>query len=490
MQRIAEATAGGVPAFESALEKEARKEALLKNYSKFCQHYFAEYCSSPMAPFHTSTVHYLKRTWNKVMLLQWSREFGKSVHANFMYPIYQLLRGELSGFIGYSANQDLAMRLMMDMKIALEANAKIIYDYGLQKSGKWEMDQFVTTGGIGFYAFGTDQTVRGTRFGHRRPNMASVDDLNDMRTLKNDKLSREKYERVKEDLMPALSTERWQLLIPQNKFHRNTVTALFEHDLELKGKVYVSKVNLMDDKGKSNWPKHITTEQAQDKVQAMGYLSSQREFFNNPIEEGQIFKRDHIKWGKRLPWNQYDHLVSYTDPSYRNNQKSDYKATLLIGRKGSDYHMLRARVDKVSTETMFIWCYDFDEEVGDPALIRHYMEANFIQDMHFKALDPLEKRYGRRLRIMGDDRSKPDKFQRISSLEPLFTFGKIIFDKTQQDDPGMNRLINQLLAFEKGSNINDDGPDAMEGGIFKLDQLVIKSQPPVFVKRSKSKFAF
>lgn len=490
MQRIAESSAKGVSAFESQADKDARVEKLLKDYEAFCMYYFSEYCTSTFGEFHKRTVRKLSKSWNIIALLQWSREFGKSVHANMMYPIWQLMRGELTGFIGYSANEDLAVRLLMDAKVNLEANAKLINDFGPQRGGKWEMDQFVTRKGIGFYAFGVDQTVRGTRFGSRRPNIASVDDLNDMRTLKNDRLSREKFERVKEDLMPALLTKRWQLLIPQNKFHRNAVTAIFEQEAELKSKVYISKANLLNEAGKSSWPQHISTEEAKDKIQAMGHLSSQREFFNNPIEEGTIFKREYIRYAKRLPWNSYDHLVSYTDPSYRNNQKSDYKACLLIGKKAGLYTVLRARVDRVSIEQMFEWCYAFDEEVGDPGAIRHYMESNFIQDMHFKALEPLAKKHGRRLRVIGDDRAKPDKFQRVSSLEPLFTNPRIFFDQTQKEDPGMVRLISQLLAFERGSNMNDDGPDALEGGITKIDMLAMTTVKPAYIQRSKSKFSF
>ena len=110
--------------------------------------------------------------------------------------------------------------------------------------------------------------------------------------------------------------------------------------------------------------------------------------------------------------------------------------------------------------------------------------------MHFKALEPLAKEKGRRLRVSGDMRAKPDKFQRVSSLEPLFVNGLIEFDQTQQNAPGMIMLVDQLCAFEKGSSVNDDGPDALEGAIYKLDEMQALSVPPVSVVRKKSKFAY
>lgn len=489
MQRIAEATASGVNAYESESEKAARIQKLLNNYEQFCYYYFPNYCSAKMAKFQKQSAKYLAKNWNQVALIQWFREGAKSTHYNCMYPIWQLMRGELTGMMGGSANEDLAIRLMMDIKANLEGNQRLINDFGEQKSyGNWEMDKFVTNQGIGFFAFGANQSPRGTRFGHRRPNYGTIDDLNDKKSLKNDAISREQFEWVKEDFMAALSTKRWQLVIPQNKFHKNTVTALFEADHEVK--TYISRVNMLNDAGESNWPEYFSTDECKAKIQSVGHLSAQREYFNNPVEEGTVFKRENIHFVKRLPWKNYDALVQYSDPSYKNNQKSDYKATVLIGKKGREFHILKVFLDRVSITDMFLWCYELDALVEDRALIRHWMEANFIQDMHFKALEPLEKDKGYRLRISGDQRAKPDKFQRISSLEPLFENGLIKFSQSEKDNPHMNRLIDQFLGFEKGSNINDDGPDAVEGAIYKLEEMTVQAQPPIFVQRKRSRFAF
>lgn len=489
MQRIADSTASGINPYENPEEKEARKNKLLNCYEEFCYWYFPNYCIGKMGKFQINTNRYLDRHWNLIALIQWAREFAKTTHYNCFRPIWLLMRGELTGMMGGSANEDLAVRLLMDIKANLEANQRIIADFGEQRGyGTWEMDRFVTNKGIGFYAFGHTQSPRGTRFGHRRPNYGTIDDLNDKKTLKNDKISREQYEWVKEDFMAALSTKRWQLVIPQNKFHKNCVTALFEADHEVK--TYLSRVNMLNEQGQSNWPEYLSTAECQAKIKSLGHISSQREFFNNPIQEGTVFKRDYIQYVKRLPWKSYDCLVQYTDPSYKNNQKSDYKATILIGKKAREFHVLKVYLEQVSISDMFLWCYELDDLVGDRAIIRHYMEASFIQDMHLKALDPLEITKGYRLRISGDLRAKPDKYQRVSSLEPLFQNGNIKFNAAEKDNPHMIRLIDQLLGFEKGSNLNDDGPDALEGAIYKAEEMTIQSQPPSMIKRKRSRFAY
>jgi predicted phage terminase large subunit-like protein len=128
--------------------------------------------------------------------------------------------------------------------------------------------------------------------------------------------------------------------------------------------------------------------------------------------------------------------------------------------------------------------------VGDTSAVRHFMEANFIQDMHLRELQPLAQEKGRPLRLSGDTQVKGDKFQRVSSLQPLFENGFIKFSQSEKDDPDMLKFIDQLLGFEKGSNLNDDGPDALHGAISKIEEITVMSVPPIFTQKRVSRHAY
>ena len=67
-------------------------------------------------------------------------------------------------------------------------------------------------------------------------------------------------------------------------------------------------------------------------------------------------------------------------------------------------------------------------------------------------------------------RKKKDKFFRIEALQPLFERGLVVFNQAERDSEGMRVLVEQLLMFERGSRVNDDAPDALEGGIFLLNR--------------------
>src|SRR6185437_166378 len=79
------------------------------------------------------------------------------------------------------------------------------------------------------------------------------------------------------------------------------------------------------------------------------------------------------------------------------------------------------------------------------------------------------KRTGRKIPVSPDHRKKPDKFMRIESLlEPLHRNGDLYFNKDELDNPHMQRLVDQFIAFAPGSRCHDDGPDAVEGAIWKI----------------------
>ena len=72
--------------------------------------------------------------------------------------------------------------------------------------------------------------------------------------------------------------------------------------------------------------------------------------------------------------------------------------------------------------------------------------------------------------MIGDKRKKPDKFQRVEAVSPLWERGFVWYDDTQKDDPDMLAGIDQTLAFEKGMRGHDDAPDADEGAIWILQR--------------------
>ena len=217
----------------------------------------------------------------------------------------------------------------------------------------------------------------------------------------------------------------------------------------------------------------------------MGYTSFQREMMNNPITEGSVFKHDWIKWTKPLPYSKYDYLVCYCDPSFKGSSKNDYKAIKLWGKKGTDLHHLAAFVRQCSVAEMVRWFYDLYERIQESnAICEFYIEANFLQDILLDEFTREGKVRGYQLPIRADKRKKPDKFQRIEAISPLWERGFVFYNQILRNDPDMMAGLEQTLAFEKGMSGHDDAPDADEGAIYILQQRTrVRTFKPSYGRR-------
>ena len=455
---------------ESAGDRKKRIKYLLGNYEAFCLYYFPEYCFAPFGWFHKIYPAEVAANPFNIYLEQYSREFAKSTHFLLFVPLFLKAGGTLNGMILGSITHDAAAEKLADLQANLQANQRYINDFGEQKTyGNWEEGIFKTKDDVAFYGFGKGQSPRGTKFKWKRPDYGAIDDLNDARQLKNEVIANEDKRWVLEELKPALWIKRWWLVILQNKFNARNVTALLEADEEIA--TVVHRVDMLDANGNSNWPENFSNEDAEALrlTEGNGFI---RERMNTPLEEGKVFKEEWMPWVTMLKYSQYDSiLVHYLDPSYRGNDKSDYKAWVLIAKKGLEIHILKAWVERTTSKEMWEYAYDLDTTVGEKGTILHVMESGFIQeDIHGKELDRVAKDRKYYLRCRFDTRDKPDKFQRIESMQPLFQRGLIKFNVAEKTNPGMIRLRTQLLGFEKGQSINDDGPDALEGAIWIVDR--------------------
>lgn len=462
----------GINLYESAGDKKKRIAGLLKDYIAFCWYYFPEYCFALFATFHKDIQKDIYGIPNNIFLEQWSRGFAKSTHFGLFLPLFIKFNDQLNGMMVGSYNEKMAAEKLADVQANLQYNQRIINDFGVQFSyGNWEDGNFKTRDDVGFYAFGKGQSPRGTRFKWKRPNYGIVDDLNDARQLKNDAIAKEDKEWVLEEMKPALWTRKWWLVIAQNKFNDNAVTALLENDEEIK--TITHRINIVNDKGESNWPENPDfSKEAIDDLQATEGAGFIRERMNTPFVEGAEFKAEWMEqWITPLAWHKYDSLIHYLDPSYKSTEKSDYKFWVLLGKTGKYYDILGAWGERTTSKNMWEHAYDVDDEVGDYSLIHHSMEANFIQeDWHKKELERVEEEKCRALRINYDRRAKGDKHERVLTLTPLFQRGFMRFNILEKASTGMKLLRTQLLAFERGSRINDDGPDALEGAVWMCDR--------------------
>lgn len=461
---------------ESIADRLRRIERARKDYAFFVNYYFPHYTTDPKtgkhtdcAPFHISAARKIRAERNLKAVFKWARGHAKSTHMDIMIPLWLKCQEtrEINVMLLVGKSNDNANTLLGDIQAELQYNRRYIHDFGQQyNAGSWEQGRFVTADGCAFFALGRGQSPRGMRYRNNRPDYIVIDDLDDDELCENEARVSRLTDWVKEALFGTLDGGRGRFIMVGNLISKNSVLAR----IAATEGVYVSQVNAINIKGDVAWASKWTREEIRAQEQFMGYRSFQKEMMNNPITEGAVFRADWIRWKKMLPLSRYDHLVAYCDPSFKGSTQNDYKAIQLWGKAGTELHHIDAFVRQCSVAEMVRWFYDLHERIPPEVICDYYIEANFLQDILLDEFTREGEIRGYQLPIRADYRKKPDKFQRIEAVSPLWERGFVWYNAAKQTDKDMQAGLDQTLAFEKGSRAHDDAPDADEGAIYILQK--------------------
>lgn len=454
---------------ETPKQKADRIERLEKdgNDEEWFKYYFPHYYYSEPAPFH-------KRATKRVIynpefyeVRPWSRELAKS--ARTMMEVLKLVKTKKkSNVLLVSNNKDNAEELLAPYKLELEVNQRLINDYGIQVGASvWTSNKFITRDGDSFRAIGAGQSPRGSRNEEKRPDVILVDDIDTDQDCRNEEMIKQRWNWIEQALIGTRSISNPLLVI----FCGNIIADYSCITEAIKKADYAEVINIRDKNGKSTWPAKNTEEMIDRVLSKISYASAQKEYFNNPIKEGTVFKE--MAYKPARPLREYSLLVCYTDPSFKDSKKNDFKATVLVGKWKDEYHVIKAFVDQTTTAKMIDWHYHiYDFVKGFTCYF--FIEQVFLQDVFIKEFYEAGKAKGATIPIAGDERNKGDKYTRIESLlEPLHRNGKLFLNEREKATNGMKTLEDQFLAFAPGSRAHDDAPDAVEGGIWVLNTKMV-----------------
>lgn len=461
VQNVISSTATDI--YETLTEQRERMLKLEADAEAWFLYYFPKYAFATPAPFHIAATRRVLENpeWYEVRM--WSRELAKSTRT-MMEVLYLCMTGKKKYVLLISNSLDNAERLLMPYRANLEYNQRLIRDYGKQQiPGKWQAAEFTTSGNVTFRALGAGQSPRGTRHEEARPDVILFDDVDTDINCRNPELIARKWKWIEEAAIGTRSiSQPTTIVFCGNRIATDCcvqrATQLADH---------VDEINIRDAQGRSSWPQKNSELDIDRVLSQKSYAAAQKEYFNNPITEGSIFKEMAYKPARAI--SEYELLVCYTDPSFKDTKKNDYKATVLTGKWRGEYHIIKCYLEQTTTARMIEWHYTIMDIVGQRGCY-YYMEQVFLQDILLREFYDYGKNKGKVVPINGDKRNKPDKFTRIESLlEPLHRNGKLFLNERERHNPHMLRLAEQFLALSPGSRAHDDGPDAVEGAIWIIN---------------------
>lgn len=476
---------------ESHADQELRKAACLSVYNNFVKTYFPVYADSDCADFHIDLAYTIVKKKrpvsdpNLVAVAEWPREHAKSVHVDIIIPMWMIAHGKLNGMILMGKNEDDASNLLGDIQAQLQFNSLFIHDFGDQYNfGDWQTGDFTTKSGIRFLAIGRDQSPRGARKGQRRPNYASVDDVDDDELVNNQKRVKKIVERIMGALFFALDTRGATLVIAGNRIHAQSVLAHIVGDIKpgapIRKDIYHSKVFAIDPKtGQPAWHQRYTKELIESKVAKAGIAVGRKEFFHENHVEGSIFKDGLFHWKEPKSFDRYKIIIGYFDPSFENKPTSDFKAVRVWGgyetaQKGWEKHCLKSFVRQCEIVKAFEFMSAYEDGLPGGAGVLWYVEKQFfnrpIQDALYAHNLTRQRQCKKTLVVITDARQKEAKYIRMVKMEPAYTNGEVFYNVHELYNPDMITGNNQLKGIEPGYQSPDDSPDADEGAWYYLDQ--------------------
>ncbi len=485
---------------ETPIQKRKKRLQLERNYVEWFEFMFPQYAKVPCAKFHKKMAKLIIENDICSLLAEIYRSGAKSVHLCMGIPLYLYVTGKLKFMLLVGQTDLKAKKLISDIQIQLTYNKKFIHYYGRKfKYGSWAEGDFTTIDGVKFTAMSIGQSPRGLREGNQRPDYIAIDDVDTKERCNSDERSKKAFDWVWEDLRGTFDegSKVQRFVVANNNFHKNTIINQLKTEFQKfiirakenkeKPEHFIITVPAVKDLETFEplWKAKTDAEYWRKKFRTTPYRSFMREYMHTHIVEGSIFKNEHIQYKNRLKYAQYDALVFYGDLSYKN--AGDYKAMIFAGKKGREFHILDCFVRQTSRNNVAEWLY---QKVEDDNLlkynIQYLIEGLFAQDEFVNDFDLVGDRYGWYVPVQADKKSKANKYDRIESMSGYFERGNVWINEKIKKSQDCNNLINQILAFQKGSKAHDDAPDALQSAISFLNTAAITNTvKPKMVKRKE-----
>jgi hypothetical protein len=445
-------------------KQDLRKSRAKHDQLYFCATYLPHYFSAPYGEFHQEWEE-LTNIRNEAVFVAAPREHAKSTFFTFGVPIRNICYLLRWFQLVISDTNDQATGFTLPIRLELEENPRLRHDFGNLRGPTWKQNDFTTSNGVKTLARGRGEKVRGLKNRQHRPDFAVADDFENDENVENPKLVEKGRRWLKRAVIGSMGAGYTFLMIG-NLFHPKSVLAQFIADTDEDGnKLYVSRIyDCWIGFGKPDqrplWPDLWPAERLEKKHRQMGTVDFNAEMRNLTGASDSPFQE---QWFVYYAPEEIAGLTlisaSFTDPSAKKGESNDYKATVTVGldRTTMTFYVLHAWIRRASIGEMFKACYEQHDAYHGTMGI----EENMLQDFLHEAIFNYAKQAGRYLPWAPKLHSTNKLARIVGTLSYLVEYVRIKFRKGQSDQ---DLLVEQLI-YILNANVNDDGPDALEGAV-------------------------
>lgn len=397
------------------------------------------------------------------------RGHAKTTLTSFFYVMYCLLYQVKRNVVIISATEDLATRFLRRLKGEFETNARLIWLFGEQKTGKWSERELHLANGCIVYAKGRGGQIRGLIEGSSRPDLIVLDDLEDEELVRSEMRRMDLEAWFNGDVLPTLEPKVGQLIYIGTILHQDSLLNRVL-DKTLYPEFETRRYAAIKEDGELLWPGRFDKGELQsikESYIARGKLANfYMEYMNDPMpSEAATFKQSYFQFFEDLPWDATTELfVDLGGGSVKKTADDSAFVVLATGPQGElyvqDYVSKRMGTDTdLMVDTIIALTHEH-------SCRKVYIEKTVASNMLVASLDRSMKKKGAHINIeyVSPGRGSADrrgnmsdgKYQRIAAMEAAFKLGRIKMRKW------MTKLVDQLLTFPRGKH--DDVIDALSYG--------------------------
>jgi hypothetical protein len=405
---------------ETKTQKAARIKKLETpgNQEEWFKYYFPNYCFCEPADFHKKSTIIALNTPRLYQRRAWARGLAKSTR-RMMEKLYKkFVQRKKLNLLLCSYSEGNAIRLLAPYRANLEANQRLINDYGTQIriGGKWAEEEFITRDGSSFRAVGIGQNPRGARLEELRVTDLIFDDADSQEVCDNPERLDKLWDWVEGAAIPTVEMSKdYQITFDNNIIGEDSMAVRAAEKA-----THVETVNWRDENGVSTWKEKNTEKDIDDMEAMLSYETVQKEGYNNPVTQGKTFKE--MVWGQCPPKEQLSFMLAYADPSTSNKDKPSIKSRahnsskciVILGYKDMKFYVYKCFLDHTSNHNFIQWAYACKDEVGNKTAFYLFIENNKLQDPFYEQVflplifEEAKKRNGDVLPITPDTREKPE----------------------------------------------------------------------------------
>lgn len=463
-------------------KRKLRLQAIYKSHYWFFNIYFSHYVSYSTAPFQKEMFLLTQDMTNKLLVVVSFRGSAKTSVMSLSYPIWAIIGEQRIKYVLIiSRTMEQAKQIMKNIKDELERNDLLRRDLGpFQESGDWRSSSLdLPKYGARITVASSEQSLRGIRHGHYRPELIILDDIEDLNSVKTQESRDNTFKWITGDIIP-LGDKNTKIIIIGNMLHEDSAIMRLRKNIE-EGKMdgIFKEYPLVDKNNNILWPgKFPDMASIEEQKRKVGNeISWQREYMLRIVSDaGRVVHPEWLKYYSGFPSDK-DLLFTVTgvDLAVSEKNSADYTA------------MVSASVYKLNGE-LFLYILPnpvneklpFPEAVEKIKLLSKSVGNGYPTEMAIEDVG-----YQRSIIQQLQDEGFPaegfavkgqDKRARLALTTHMIKSGHILFPKK-----GVEKLIHQLTGF--GSEKHDDLADAFTIAVLQTlkngeDYL---SEPEIFL---------